>query len=146
MTARVLAVLALACTSCINVNYTRTRTNAPVPDEAFAALRPGATSFAQALDRLGAPTIVWPSEDGDVVLAYAWRDVNDWGISLSWSFERMISAELEWDSTHEEVSAIVLQFDPQLRLTSVKKGLLRALTPDVAAGHPALRALSEAPR
>lgn len=146
MTPRVLAVLALACASCINVNYTRTRTNGPVADEVFAALQPGATSFEAALDRLGAPTIVWPSESGDVVLAYAWRDLTDWGISLSWSFERMVSAELEWDSTHEEVPAVVLQFDRELRLTSVKKGLLRALTPEVAAGDPGLRALADAPR
>lgn len=141
-----IAIAAVAWTSCVNVNYTRSRSNEPVPDAAFEAMRPGETTFAQVLEQLGAPAIVWPSLNGDVVLAYAWLDSSDWGISLSWNFERFVSARFEWDSSHEEIPAVVLQFDRDLELQSVKKGLLRELAPEVAAGDPGLQALQDAPR
>ncbi|MBK8980559.1 MAG: hypothetical protein IPM29_32045 [Planctomycetes bacterium] len=137
--------LCLLATACINLNVTRSRTNAPLPAELVDSIHPGRTSFGEALARLGAPEIVWASETGDIVLAYVWTDQLDWGISFSYAFQDFVSAGLSWEANDIELPGVVLVFRPDLELRSVRRGFLRDLLPVPEEADPALEALANIP-
>src|SRR5690606_20185960 len=128
----------LACPGCLHVDYVRERVNEPIPETATEGLAIGAATLDDVIARLGAPTLVWPSENGEVVLAYAWRDDAGWGVSLSYSFDRFANASLEWDWDHAEIPAIVLRLDRELRLRMIQRGLLRDLAPDPSSSDPSV--------
>lgn len=131
----------LASPACLHVDYVRERVNEPIPEAATEGLAIGAATLTDVIARLGAPSLVWPSENGEVVLAYAWRDDAGWGVSLSYSFDRFANASLEWDSDHAEIPAIVLHLDRELRLRMIQRGLLRDLAPDPGHSDPSVGAL-----
>lgn len=129
------ACLALCLGSCLSVRYDRDRVHQPIDEVALDALRPGRADLTDVLDRLGAPTIVWPSLNGRVVMAYAWLDQCGFGLSVSASLQRSISARVRWDSEDLEIPAIVVELDPELRLEVVRRGLLRDLVPEPLEGN-----------
>jgi hypothetical protein len=129
------AGLALLLGSCLSVRYDRDRVHQPIDEAEVDALRPGRADLTDVLDRLGAPTIVWPSLNGRVVMAYAWLDQCGFGLSLSASVQRSASARVRWDSEDLEIPAIVVELDPDLRLEVVRRGLLRDLVPEPLEGN-----------
>ena len=131
---------------CISFNVVRFRENAPVPAERLDTLRPGHSGLREALQTLGGPQIVWPSLNGDVVLAYAWQDRVDWGLSVSYSLEQFVNASASWDAEDSAIEGAVLIFSPDLELRSVEIGQLRSLLTFPPDQDPALEALSNTPR
>ncbi|MEY2979860.1 MAG: hypothetical protein RL562_87 [Planctomycetota bacterium] len=129
------AGLALLMGSCVSLRFDRDRVNEPVDDGSLQALVPGQAHLADVLDQLGAPTIVWPSLNGRVVMAYAWLDQCGLGISVSTALQRSLSARVRWDSEDLEIPAIVVELDPELRLEVVRRGLLRDLVPEPLEGN-----------
>jgi hypothetical protein len=127
--------LLLATASCVNLRHQRERANDPIPEAVTDDLRPNHSTFGEVLDLLGAPVIVWPSLNGRIVMAYAWLDSSSWGLSLSYSLRQLVGASFDWDSEHAEVPAVLLEFDPDLRLRIVRRGLLRDIAPGVAEGE-----------
>lgn len=129
------AALALLCTSCLSLRFDRDRVHQPIDEAAIGSLEPGRADLADVLDRLGAPTIVWPSLNGRVVMAYAWLDQCGLGLSVSATLHRSASARVRWDSEDLEIPAIVVELDPELRLQVVRRGLLRDLVPEPLEGN-----------
>lgn len=127
-------LLLLAQAACLNINYVRFSNGEPIPDDQIEGLVSDEAELQTCLDRLGAPDIVWSSEIGAVRLAYVWLDSADWGFSLGYSFERFVSARFEFDSTDENIEALVLMFGPDLILHTVERGYLRDLAPEPIRG------------
>lgn len=126
---RAVAVALLLAPGCVHLSYQRERINEPIADAVVAGLRPGEADLGAVIERLGAPAIVWPSLNGVVVMAYAWQDGSAWGLSVSYAPRQLLRTSVDWDSEHAEVPAIVLEFDPDLRLQIVRRGLLRDIAP-----------------
>jgi hypothetical protein len=138
--------LALLSGSCVSIRFDRDRVHEPIDEVAAEALVPGQASLSDVLDQLGAPTIVWPSLNGRVVMAYAWLDQCGLGLSVSTALQRSVSARVRWDSEDLEIPAIVVELDPQLRLEVVRRGLLRDLVPEPLEGNLETDDLSDSVR
>ena len=129
------AGVVLLCTSCLSLRFDRDRVHQPIDEAAIGSLQPGHADLADVLDTLGAPTIVWPSLNGRVVMAYAWLDQCGLGLSVSGTLHRSAPARVRWDSEDLEIPAIVVELDPELRLQVVRRGLLRDLVPEPLEGN-----------
>lgn len=141
-----LLAMTLALGGCLSFNVVRFRENAPVAGERLDGLVPGRSRLEDALELLGAPQIIWPTLNGRLVMAYAWQDRIDWGLSLSYSLDWFAQASASWDAEDSEIQGAVLIFSPDLELRSVEIGQLRSLLPIPPDQDPALRALSNTPR
>lgn len=144
---RSLCILALAaCTSCISFNYNHRSIGEPFDEDALECVVAGTCDLATCLDALGAPELVWPAEDGMIHIAYAWIDSDDWGISASWSFDRLVSLKTSFDGAYFEAQSVVLAFDHELRLDHISRGYLFDLVPSAQNSTAARRMMRRAPR
>lgn len=141
-----IAALGVLSSGCINFQYARDRTGAPVDPAAVETIAPGSASLGECLRALGAPDWVWPSDEGQINLAYAWTDSHDWGVSVSWSLERFVSIKTSFDSVDFESKSVVLAFDPNLQLTHVSQGFLYDIAPSAQASTAAGRLIRNTPR
>lgn len=122
----------LVAGGCLNFRYDRTRVNEPIDAAASEALAIGSATLADVLDRLGAPAIVWPSLDGEVVMAYAWADSSALGLQLSFAFHRLTpAARVSWDDGQDDVPAVLLRLDGDLVLREIRRGVLRDIAPEL---------------
>ncbi|MGE0143947.1 MAG: hypothetical protein AB7I19_09605 [Planctomycetota bacterium] len=123
---------ALLAGGCLNFRYDRTRVNEPIDAAASDALTIGSATLADVLDHLGAPAIVWPSLDGEVVMAYAWADSAALGLQLSFAFHRLTpAARVSWDDGQDDVPAVLLRLDGNLVLREIRRGVLRDIAPEL---------------
>ncbi len=122
-------VAVFSAASCVSFNIVRFRQGEPVAEAVLARFHPGQTTFGDCLRLLGAPRLVWPSEAGRVMIAYAWQDQIDWGVDVSWAFDQALDLKFEFDSVHVDVEGLVLLFDSQLNLLDVERGFLRDFLP-----------------
>ena len=123
---------ALATSGCLNFRYDRNRVNEPIDVTASETLTIGSATLADVLDRLGAPAIVWPSLDGEVVMAYAWADSAALGLQLSFAFHRLTpAARVSWDDGQDDVPAVLLRLDGGLVLREIRRGVLRDIAPEL---------------
>ena len=131
MTRRAVVVLgALALLAgCVTASYRRTRIGEPVPPGAEDGVVPG-QDLGAALAALGAPSLVWASENGDVVVAWTWLDAAGLDFGVRYSFERFVTASFDWASLRREIDAVVMIFDAELRLLDVRRGKLGELIPE----------------
>lgn len=142
------ACVAVGCLlpACISFNYVRSQVGEPVPDAAVAPLKPQSATLAACLAQLGAPDLVWPTDDGMVNLAYAWTDTLNWGLAASWSVVRFAPVRVDFDSVDTEVKSVVLAFDADLRLHHISRGYLWDLAPSAQQSSAAGRLMRNTPR
>lgn len=140
------ATLVLTTGACLNLGVTRVSTNEPIADAQLAALVPQQTGFGEALHALGAPLAVRASENGRVVLAYGFEDELQWGLSFSVPIVRAASARFRFDSSSLEIEGVVLIFDADLRLQSVRSGWLAEILRELSGSDSLLSDFAELPR
>jgi hypothetical protein len=120
-----LCLLVLGTSSCLNFQVTRRKTFAAPPPSAFDALEMGTSTLTTCLDALGAPLAVEEYFDG-AALTYGGRDMWNWGTSLSIPVDNT-SASLSYNDIKTRTDGLLLLFDDQLVLKSVRRGNLREL-------------------
>jgi hypothetical protein len=123
--------LALACASCLQVNWRQESRHSPVDPAATATLAAGETELSACLDALGAPLWVYEHEvEGrtGAVLAWGWLDTRDLGWRVSVPLYRGVSASLDVDRIDQRMRGVVLFFDEDWVLSAWREGLLVDLT------------------
>jgi hypothetical protein len=126
---RAAASLALAtlASGCIVFVFTHERINAPVDEARVAELKPGESTFGDALARLGAPTDAWELAGGARALAYGWSDERGDNVNLQVPVSRDFTPNLELESGRANLHGFVLFFDAADVLVEVRRGYLREL-------------------
>ena len=128
--AKLLLLTSVCLPGCLSVNWSRGNRNEPISDESLAMLNPGEADLTLCLTTLGAPTVVWEYQGDGMALAYAWIDSDSWGLSASYSVSRYApSAAFSFDSRDDQRMGVVLMFDADLTLNTLKRGRLGELVP-----------------
>ncbi len=122
--------LSLLATSCVQFTYLGAYYDQPVEDAAFAGLVPGESSLQDCLDALGAPHVVQEYRVHGMSMAWGWTDEVGWGADVSYGFdESPLAASFSWDSVDRFVAGLVLFFDAELKLETVRRGSLADILP-----------------
>ena len=127
---RLLLLASLSLSGCVHLGWSRGNVDEPISDEALGTLSPGESDLTQCLASLGAPTLVWEYQGDGMALAYAWVDSGSWGFSASYSFSRYApGVSFSFDSADDQRTGVVLMFDADLTLKTLKRGRLSELVP-----------------
>jgi hypothetical protein len=122
------AALSLALlASCVSFEYNRTLQEAPLHEDAVAELVPGRDDVASCLQRLGAPTHVWPRASGELALAYGWAQSTSWGVQVSVALRGTSAPVFDFDSLGSRTVGYVLWFDRDWRYQRSDYGHLEDL-------------------
>ena len=127
-TYRLVLLLALAHTSCVNVFYRHETRFEPPQRGALAELAVDHSDLSDCLTRLGAPLWVWEDRGSGAALAYGWLESGDWNVSLSLPLSNDASASLTYRQIDARMRGVVLFFDADWTLRAIRKGYLRDLT------------------
>ncbi len=114
-------------TGCVRLHYFRISHFEPTPEPVLEQLENSHAELQECLDALGAPLIVGELPDG-IAVAYGWEDRGQWGIDVSYAFERFLSIRFNYDSIAESLRGVLLMFGEDLRLKAIRRGLLGDLT------------------
>ncbi|MDF1799402.1 MAG: hypothetical protein P1V81_09520 [Planctomycetota bacterium] len=126
MPTRPLAGLALAllCASCVTYDYDRFRRNMELEPATFAELVPGESDLTDALAALGAPVRVWEPRPGALALVWSWSDRKTEGFSIAVPTSDAVDASFSWRDTSDEDEGLLLVFDEDWRLETLRRGLV----------------------
>jgi hypothetical protein len=122
-----LLLLALTAASCVRVNYFRISHFEPVSPAALLELENSDAELQQCLDTLGAPLIVGEVPDG-LAMGYGWQDRAHWGIDVGYTFERLFNIRFNYATVDDALRGVLLLFDDNLRLKTIRRGILGDLT------------------
>jgi hypothetical protein len=120
---------------CISINYSRECWFEPFDETALEELRPDQTDLTTCLARLGAPHFVWPHARDGFALAYARLDQSQWGVELSYAITGGASIDFSYDNASKDIEGVVLLFDADLLLRTIRRGYLREL-PEAGSKRP----------
>jgi len=118
-------LLALGVSSCVNLSMTKRHAFRGPTAAEVDGLTIGTVTMADCLETLGAPLAV-EEYFGGAALAYGGADTENWGISLSIPIDQD-SASLSYNDIEVRTDGLLLLFDEQLVLKSVRRGNLREL-------------------
>jgi hypothetical protein len=130
-------VAAWAC-SCISVNWVRGSRQSPPPKGALDALQVGQSTFQDALDLLGAPLDAYEYRETGMALAYGWHRSDTRGLRVSVPVYDHASASADFSRSRRGLEGVLLLFDEQLYLVSVREGWLEDLTTGFERQPPAV--------
>jgi hypothetical protein len=116
--------MALACSSCVRVSWSRVEVGRSLPEGLHAAFTPSGTDLAQCLERLGAPLYVWELSAEEYGLAYGWDYHRGWGLNLSIPLTQEFSASVDYEDLDQKLRGVVLIFDRHDRLLRKRTGFL----------------------
>ena len=119
--------LALA-PGCVAVRWTRDARQSPPPDQAEVVLVEGTTTLHEALATLGAPLGVYEYRQTGMALAWGWYRGDSKGLRVSVPVYQNVSASVDYTDSREGLEGMLLLFDQDLRLVSVRSGWLEDLT------------------
>jgi hypothetical protein len=119
--------LALAASACVSVQWQRERRYRPLDGQALEMLEPGTTELGAVLAAFGAPLVVREHKTYGVELAYGWSDTANWGVDVSVPIDQYASASFNYNQIGAELLGVVLLFDRDLELVTVRRGYLREL-------------------
>ena len=125
--------------SCLRVQWERVSRFSPVEDTTVAELQVGTSTLHDCLERLGAPLWVREAsaEGGNgAVCAWGWFEADDVGVRISYAFQRFVSASFDYRRINEGMEGLVGVFDPDWRLVTLERGLLRDLSRTVGPRRP----------
>ena len=120
----------LPLTGCVQLNWDRVSFNEPISGDRLLELRPDQSDLGDCLRVLGAPHQVWEN-NGGVVLAWAWLDRAGWGLSVSYTFTRFVTASVNYADADTDINGVVLVLDSDLRLRQVRRGYFSDITADL---------------
>ncbi len=124
-----LAVLALCAplAGCVSFRWDRVTEEQPPPPHEVSRLVIGEDSVTTCLQRLGAPTHVWPRDAGEMVLAYAWASAAQWGFRVSAALRGTSAPVFDFDNLGANTVGYALWFDRDWKLSAVHFGHLEEL-------------------
>lgn len=122
-----ICALALCVSSCVGFRWQRDRRYRPLDGQALEMLVPGETELGSVLAAYGAPLVVREFKTFGIELAYGWSDTGNWAVDVSVPVDQNASASFTYNQIGEELAGVVLLFDDDLRLVTVRRGYLRDL-------------------
>jgi hypothetical protein len=137
--------VAWAC-SCISVDWTRGSRQAPPPKAAVEALQVGTSTLKDALDLLGAPLDAYEYRETGMALAYGWHRSDKKGLRVSVPLYDRASASADFSRSRRGLDGLLLLFDEELNLVSIRKGWLEDLTSGFERQPPAVLDDAEQPK
>jgi hypothetical protein len=117
--------------ACITADYDRFRRFEELPASAYAELVPGESDLTAALAALGAPVRVWEPRPDALALVWSWSDRATWGVSVALPMGEAAEANFSWRDTQDDDEGLLLVFDADLRLESLRRGLVGEVLTDV---------------
>lgn len=120
-------LVALVMTGCVRLHYFRISHFEPTSDFVLRQLEDSHAELQTCLDALGAPLIVAELPDG-IAIAYGWQDRGNWGVDVSYAFERFLSVRFNYKEIEESLRGVVLLFGNDLHLKTIRRGPLADLT------------------
>lgn len=113
---------------CVAVRWTRDARQSPPPPQAEVVLVEGRTTLHEALAMLGAPLGVYEYRQTGMALAWGWYRGDTKGLRVSVPVYQNVSASVDYADNREGLEGMLLLFDEDLRLVSVRSGWLEDLT------------------
>jgi len=134
LSARAVLRLALAgfvvalSSACISVEWRRDSRQSPPPEGAVESFQIGATTLQDALDLLGAPLDAYEYRETGMALAYGWYHAVSKGVRITVPVYDRASASFDYSKSKQGLKGLLLLFDGDLRLVSIREGWLEDLT------------------
>lgn len=122
-----LLALALA-PGCVAVSWARDARQSPPPPQTEVVLIEGSTRLHDALAMLGAPLGVYEYRQTGMALAWGWYRGDSKGLRVSVPVYEQFSASVDYTDNREGLQGMLLLFDEDLRLISIREGWLEDLT------------------
>jgi hypothetical protein len=113
---------------CVAVSWTRDARQSPPPARSEVVLVEGSTRLHEALAMLGAPLAVYEYRQTGMALAWGWYRGDSKGLRVSVPVYEQFSASVDYTDNREGLRGMLLLFDRDLRLSSVREGWLEDLT------------------
>ncbi|MEX1025686.1 MAG: hypothetical protein WD226_11490 [Planctomycetota bacterium] len=120
-----LALLAVT-TSCVQLRWARVESATPITQERYAGLAPGHANLGDALEALGAPTLVRELPADGIACAWAWQRGRTLGVTVSLPVTD-VSVSLDYDDVSDALDSVVMFFDGDRELTVIERGKLSSL-------------------
>jgi len=116
------ALVLACCGSCASINFANARIDTAPASQAVEAAVPGSSDLTSCLERLGAPTSVSKSDDGQqFVLTWNWLEQSDWGFSVSIPVGDQ-SGSFNWKDSESDTQFVRLFFDQNWQLVDKAEG------------------------
>ena len=115
---------ALACSSCLRVDWSRDRWQTPPSTARDATALEVGASLAEVFAALGAPLVVREHRTVGVVVVYGWNQIDSRGANVSVPVSDQLSLSLELRRGRNGARGLLLFFDRDLRLTAAGEGWL----------------------
>lgn len=120
--APLIALLLLPGLGCAGVSFHHERIGMEPPTRVVQSIRPGQIDLHTCLAKLGAPTQVERSEDGErFVLTWSWEEQEDWGFFLALPLGDA-SPSLNWADEARQPHYVRLFFDRNWQLVDMALG------------------------
>ena len=131
--------VALACSSCLRLDWRRVSRFEPLSETLDASLAVGVSDLDDCLDAFGAPLWVreLAGEERAAALAWGWFESKTIGFRVSYAFDRFVTASLDYSDLDAEMEGVVAVFDADWRLVELERGLLMDLTSEERLARPA---------
>jgi hypothetical protein len=113
---------------CVAVSWTRDARQSPPPPTAEVQLVEGKTTLDDSLAMLGAPLGVYEYRQTGMALAWGWFRGDSKGLRVSVPVYQNVSASVDYTDNRAGLEGLLLLFDEDLRLVSVRSGWLEDLT------------------
>ncbi|MBL7008685.1 MAG: hypothetical protein ISR76_06780 [Planctomycetes bacterium] len=104
--------------ACVSFNFQQRRVYQPPALELLPRLEEGRSSLREALDLLGAPSLVAAEGEG-AVLTWLWDDADARGLNASVRLGGTGSVSFNWLDSETFAHRLQLRFDPDWRLVQI---------------------------
>ena len=128
--------LALFGPSCVSFSWHRERDFHEPAASTVDRLRPGESVLADCLSELGAPLYVWEWQGDGMALAWGWSDEDQKGLAVSVPVADRLSASMSYLRGMEKLHGLVLFFDSNAALISLRHGRLSEIHEQTAQKRP----------
>jgi hypothetical protein len=124
--------MAWALASCVSVTWERHTRNEPLSEQALSGIRVDDSDLAEVLAACGAPLRVWELPAGEMAVAYGWYRERQLGAQVSVPLFDRFSGSVSFDDFDTDLVGVVMGFDADRRLRSLRRGFLRELVAEPA--------------
>lgn len=111
---------------CLSVTWEYIDTDSRPEPGTISALRPGEADLTDCLAALGAPILV-QEHVGGIAIAYGWTRERSWSVSVDIPLASEVSGSAQYSALTTGLDGILLLFDEDYILTTIREGYLREL-------------------
>lgn len=127
----------LFLSSCVTFVWTRERRFEPLRKDALEGFEDGRTTFAECLQRLGAPLYVWEYKVDGAAIAWGAADEDAKRVAVTIPLTARYNPTFSYGDIDAKLRGAVLFFDRDLVLERVERGCLRDLERQIVRTRPA---------